>query len=129
MTNDEIMEHIVALENTITPRRIREANLNLDSGWLWQVNYEIQQLREQLTDNYQAKAALTAAQVRLVLLQFGLLETVESYISNSDNDALKIEWANRLTFERSNPLLNTAAQELNLTSEQLDTMFDIGLTL
>lgn len=43
-----ILSQIFDLENTITDRRIREAILQIDSGWLANVNTEIANLRSQL---------------------------------------------------------------------------------
>lgn len=46
--NDQIKHNIQALEATITPRRIREAILGIDSGWLANVNSQIATLRASL---------------------------------------------------------------------------------
>lgn len=48
MNEAEILAQIAELEASMTPRRLREAVLNIDSGWLRQLNTEIQMLREQL---------------------------------------------------------------------------------
>jgi len=46
--NDEIFAQIAALEQTVTERRIREAILGVDNGWLVNVNNQIAALRGQL---------------------------------------------------------------------------------
>lgn len=73
-------------------------------------------------------APLSSAQVRLVLEQFGLLDTVDSAV-NMGSKQLKIEWKHRLMFERDNALLLSMATALGMTNAQLDTMFKIGITL
>ena len=71
---------------------------------------------------------LSSAQVRLVLEQFGLLDTVEAAVM-AGNKTLKIEWRHRLFFDRDNALLLTMAAALGMNGAQLDNMFDIGITL
>ena len=43
-----IAQQIVALESTATPRRIREAELGIDGGWLKALNDQIVALRAKL---------------------------------------------------------------------------------
>ena len=71
---------------------------------------------------------LSPAQVRLVLDQFGLLDSVESAVATG-NKTLQIEWHNRISFERDNQLLLSMATALKITDKQLDQMFAIGITL
>lgn len=47
--NTIIKEQIAALESTMTERRIREAVLGIDNGWLANLNAQISVLRSQLT--------------------------------------------------------------------------------
>lgn len=75
-------------------------------------------------------AALAAAvpkvvsrkQVRLLLLNQGLLDQVEALIATRDK-ATQIEWQDSLEFHRDNPLLNALAQNIGLSSEQIDQFF------
>lgn len=46
--DEEIKRQIVALESQQTPRRIREALLGTDNGWLADIESQIEALREQL---------------------------------------------------------------------------------
>ena len=41
------LQQITALEATITPRRIREATLGIDNGWLSNINAQIETIRNQ----------------------------------------------------------------------------------
>lgn len=43
-----IIEQITAIESTITQRRIREAALGIDGGWLAQKDAEIAELRKSI---------------------------------------------------------------------------------
>lgn len=45
---EDIMRQIVDIESTITPRRLREAVLGIDSGWLAGINQQLSDLRVQL---------------------------------------------------------------------------------
>jgi hypothetical protein len=47
--NEVIISQIAALEATVTPRRIREAVLGSDSGWLANINNQIAILRGNLS--------------------------------------------------------------------------------
>ena len=46
--NAPILEQIAALESGVTPRRLREALLGADGGWLAGINAQIAALRAQL---------------------------------------------------------------------------------
>jgi hypothetical protein len=48
-SNEVIISQIAALESTVTPRRIREAVLGSDSGWLANINNQIAILRGNLS--------------------------------------------------------------------------------
>lgn len=65
---------------------------------------------------------ITPRQTRLLLLQQNLLASVESLISQQD-DATKIAWEYASEFRRTDPLLTSLAQQLGLTSQQLDDFF------
>lgn len=65
---------------------------------------------------------VTPRQVRLLLLQQGLLDEVETMISQQDR-ATQITWEFAIEFRRDDPLLNNLAQQLNLTEEQVDQFF------
>ena len=65
---------------------------------------------------------VTPRQVRLILLQQGLLANVEAMIAQQD-EATKITWEFASEFRRDDPLLLSLAQSLGLTSEQIDDFF------
>jgi hypothetical protein len=71
---------------------------------------------------------LTKWQVLKVLRQFGLLASVEAAIAEAD-DITKEAWQYASTYERTSTVLNGMAQVLGMSSEQLDTLFEVGATL
>lgn len=48
LAHNVVIQQIAALEATITPRRMREAVLGTDNGWLANVEQQIDALRQQL---------------------------------------------------------------------------------
>jgi len=66
--------------------------------------------------------SVTPRQVRLVLLEQGLLASVEAMIAQQD-EATKISWQYASEFRRNDPLLNQLAVNLNLTPQQIDEFF------
>lgn len=67
-------------------------------------------------------ASVTPRQVRLLLLSQNLLSQVEAIIAASD-EPTKITWQYASEFRRDDPLLTALAQQLGLTSEQVDQFF------
>lgn len=65
---------------------------------------------------------ISPRQCRLILLQQGLLATVEAMIAQQD-EATRLTWEYALEFRRDDPLLNNLAVSLDLTSEQIDQFF------
>lgn len=68
--------------------------------------------------------SVTPRQVRLHLLNQGLLDMVEAIIASSDR-ATKITWEFATEFRRDDPLLLALSSrpELSLTSDQIDQFF------
>jgi len=73
-------------------------------------------------------APLSAWQVRKVLTQFGLRVTVEAAISQADQTT-KDAWQFANEFARDDAILNAMANAIGITPEQLDQMFEVGITL
>lgn len=67
-------------------------------------------------------ASVTPRQVRLLLLQQGLLANIEATIAAQD-EATRITWEYALEFQRNDPLLNQLAANLGLTDTQIDEFF------
>jgi hypothetical protein len=69
--------------------------------------------------------SLTRRQAKLILLQYGLLDGVESIVTTLPR-AAQIEYADALYFERGNPLIQMVAAAASMTDAQLDEMFIAG---
>lgn len=65
--------------------------------------------------------SITMRQTRLYLLSLNLLDEVEAFVSQ--NQAWKIEWEYANEVLRTNQLITAMQNALNLTNEQVDTMF------
>lgn len=73
-------------------------------------------------------APLSKWQVRKVLRQFNILETVKAAIQQAD-EITQEAWECATEYQRDDVVLNAMAQVLGLTDEQLDNMFQIGINL
>lgn len=71
---------------------------------------------------------LSAWQVRKVLRQFNMLDTVKLAVSQAD-EITQEAWEYATEFKRDDAVLNAMAQVLGLTDEQLDNLFEVGITL
>ena len=66
--------------------------------------------------------SITPRQCRLILLQQGLLASVEAMIAQQD-EATRITWEFASEFKRDDPLLNQLGVALGLTQQQIDEFF------
>lgn len=83
---------------------------------------EIFEIENRAPEPVQVPQTVTPRQVRLLLLQQGLLSQVQSMIEQQD-EATRITWEYALEFQRNDPLLNQLGTNLGLTSEQIDQFF------
>lgn len=75
-----------------------------------------------ITTTVPVPASVTPRQVRLLLLQQGLLANVETMIKAADQ-ATQITWEFASEFRRSDPLLEQLSKALGLTDAQVDQFF------
>jgi len=61
-------------------------------------------------------------QARAALYKSSMLESAELAVSNSDQ-LTKLAWADAQEFRRDSPILQSIAQALDLTSDDLDDLF------
>lgn len=66
--------------------------------------------------------SITMRQARLYLLSSGLLSQVDSIVSQ--NEAWKIEWEYATDVVKNSPLVVALANQLDLSAEAIDTMFN-----
>ena len=71
---------------------------------------------------------LSAWQIRKALNQMGLRDAVEAAVAAGPQDA-KDAWAYANEFERGHPLIESFAQALGKTDEDIDALFALGATL
>lgn len=71
---------------------------------------------------------ITKYQAKMALLQVGLYESVETYVQNSNDNALKISWYDATNFYRDNQFIAGLAVEFNLTNDQVDDLFILATT-
>lgn len=77
-------------------------------------------------------AVVTMRQVRLALLQSGMLTQVNTAVANmpgAAGDAARIEWGFSSTVERNHPLVQSLIGALGMTDAQLDGLFRLAATL
>jgi len=74
---------------------------------------------------------VTMRQAKLALLQYGLLQQVDTAIANMpgvQGQAARIEWEYAATVKRNAPLLGQIASAFGVTDEQLDNLFILAAT-
>lgn len=83
---------------------------------------EAMNLKEQKEKDLSVPTSITMRQARLYLLGAGLLEQVDSIVSQ--NEAWKIEWEYATDVVKNSPLVVALSSQLGLSSEAIDVMFD-----
>lgn len=104
-------------------RKILNALAQFDKNYAWAVTYETPPV-----------PALTRRQFRLALATNGYnLADIEILIAQIEDDMqrqiIQIEWQDATVFERTNPTLLMMAELMQLTSEQIDQLWEYGLAL
>ncbi len=66
---------------------------------------------------------ITPTQGRIMLKQMGLLDTVNAMVDGADDESLKIYWEYALNWERNNSYIESMANLLGMSEEQLDAFF------
>jgi hypothetical protein len=74
--------------------------------------------------------SVTMRQARLALLQYSLLDTVESTLNGPTTPKeVNIEWEYAATVDKRSPLVANMKAVLNLTDDQLTNLFNVASTL
>ena len=78
-------------------------------------------------------AEVTRRQALTVIKMAGLKGTIDTAIESITDDTQRVAaetyWQESLHFDRDNPLLNSLAEAVGITQEQLDNMFREAITL
>lgn len=72
--------------------------------------------------------SVSPLQFRRALNQLDLRTQIEQYVQTLDADS-KDAWEYAISFERNNPIILSAAQTLNKTTEEVDDLFRLASTL
>ena len=88
-------------------------------GWYWFDSFDEALVFFAVLKN---SDSITMRQARLYLLSAGLLSQVDSIVSQ--NEAWKIEWEYATDVVKNSPLVVALANQLNLSAEAIDTMFN-----
>lgn len=86
-------------------------------------NFEFYKLvvEENTIASIQVPQTITPLQAKLQLLSMGLLDEVDEMVATDRK--VQLYWEYALTIERNNEILLLMAEQLKLTSEDLDDMF------
>jgi|GEM_PF-3344930 len=71
---------------------------------------------------------LTKAQMRGALSCFNMLKQFDEFAENAES-AMKEYWQSANAFNREDKFINEMAKKLQLTGRQIDSIFEMGLTL
>lgn len=88
-------------------------------GWYW---FDTFDEALQFFAGLKSSDSITMSQARLYLLGAGLLEQVDSIVSQ--NEAWKIEWEYATDVVKNSQLVVALSSQLGLSSEAIDVMFD-----
>lgn len=88
-------------------------------GWYW---FDTFDEALQFFVGLKSSDSITMRQARLYLLGAGLLNQVDSIVSQ--NEAWKIEWEYATDVVKNSPLVVALSNQLGLSSEAIDVMFD-----
>ena len=88
-------------------------------GWYWFDSFDE---ALQFFAGLKSSDSITMRQARLYLLNAKLLSQVDSIVSQ--NEAWKIEWEYAADVVKNSPLVSALANQLNLSTEAIDTMFN-----
>jgi len=66
--------------------------------------------------------SITSVQMRLALLDAGLLDAISAYVEHQPED-VRTEWEYATEIRRDHQALNAGAQALGMTAEQVDSLF------
>lgn len=73
---------------------------------------------------------VTRFQAKAALSQGGYLPAVDALMSDPETDAImRLEWLEKPTFSRSSPTLLWAADQLELTEQEVDDLFTLALSI
>lgn len=120
-----------APEYGLETQKLVEITPTLTDGRYYKAYEVVDFTADELQANFKATVpkTITMRQIRLVLIQSGLLDTVNNAIANSTDEVMKVEWEYSDEVKRDWESLNTMATALGLTEKQLDDLFILAGSL
>lgn len=73
--------------------------------------------------------SISAWQLRKALNQLGLRTSVENAVMQSGNQDLIDGWNHAVMFDRNNALANSIGQAIGKTSDEIDAVWELAITL
>jgi hypothetical protein len=100
---------------------IQDSNGNWMTSYV-AVDYTAEEIAAKV-EQWRQSASCTPFQGRVALSDAGLLANVETAIAAAADEKTKVAWEYALEWKRLSPMIVTLATSLNLTDEQVDTLF------
>lgn len=130
-------DHLILLEKIITGHHVfsdlTHSEKRPSSSCIWENNGWVETLTEaQKYEQYlKSLRALTRRQFKLILLEHGLLTTIDTAIASIEDAEMKayveIEYTESTHFERLSPSVIYMCQLLDLDDEQVNQMWEVAL--
>lgn len=133
---DELLEELFELKPIVEidsptyssfTHSLREVPPRLIEGQ-WTQQWEVIPLTDEKLKTWRSSLVLTPRQANSILLQNGLLDQIEYWISTQSRQ-VQIDWNKATEIRRDWPLINNSINELGLTETQLDELFIAGCNI
>lgn len=134
LTQNSCMPVNVFLPHDRETERLETCPPYIFGDWVYTVQV-VPKSQEEIDRENKAKipSVVTMRQGRLALLQFNLLDTVDTALANITDPmtrkASQIEWEYATEIRRDSPLVTQLSSSLGLTEEQMDQLFLLASTL
>lgn len=130
--NVQELPETIPTYNNKTEKLIIDESVDIENK-LWILNYSVVQLTQQEIDNLKPKEC-TPRQLRLAMIRNNIDPDSIYDIINSITDANQkkeayVEWEYAVTIDRNNPLIQYFSLALNKTEEDIDSIFELAITL
>lgn len=88
---------------------------------------QVEARREEIEYEQSRVKLVMARQLRLALLQIGILDIVDGAMQSAER-ATRIEWEYATQFERDHPMVEQMGQALGKTAREIDDLFALAAT-
>ncbi|MGJ4855494.1 hypothetical protein ACN6KF_001440 [Labrys sp. La1] len=94
----------------------------------WQATQERNRLDAMKVSAFQAQAAMAMAQSKGIT-DYDLLAKVQQIVASASDPIIQIAWNKAAEFRRDSPTILSLAEQVPLTSSQLDQLFELAATI